>query len=877
MPKVSIIIPFNNVENYITECLDSVLNQTLSDIELILINDASTDSSREIVQKYAEKDSRIKIIDIEERKGQGFARNRGIEAAQGEYIGFVDSDDFVENDMFELLYNSAKTNNTDISMCQVREYDDINENYITSDYYSLDYLNNFGESIFSAEDTKEQILDINVALWNKVYKREYLLSIGEKFPEGFIYEDLPFFFGTYLPAKRIQIVWKNLYSYRVNRKNSTMQQFNNKILDRLPMVSLTYEKLKNTPFLSDLKQKIQAWIINDLFHRYSLLKESYHKEFFFLMKKVFESLEIENVEDDYWKRVYHFQGYLLVMNNSFEDFNQKVFNEYLDIHKVEDRLRSEMLNNDEIDRRFNLIYSDLSNTYKYSEEIVNNLEIKTETSINSKLEEVWKEVDCVKNAETSINSKIDEIKNDLNDNKSEICENISNNINKVTSETDEKISKVYDEISNNYKYTEELINASEKQTDSKINNINQEIDNKCSEIYNEITKNYKYTETLVDSSKQQAVEQISELSNKTNEKIDSLNKNINDLAISSKELVQTSINSIEEKISSEINKLNDEISGTNRNLIEKIETETANTLKKINEDKTNLIAHISQQTIEITSETDNKLSKVYDEITHNYKYTEELVNTANNRIEELKPQIDDVNKKIDKNKNEIQNNINSQIEQVTNSTDSKISHVYEEITRNYDYTNRLSSDLKNEVNSVNSSVKGDIENLRNNINEQLYEKYKNLYTDIKDLSFLQNDNYVELNKEQNLLKQQNAQILQELADTQKKHEAQVNAYKQNLISKMKDFEGLLKHTSVEINKFIDELQIKIETENKNTSSIIEEMKAEFDEKLKLQEQKHYEELKNMHNQMLKMRYELREEMKSPIKKLIEKYKNKQEQ
>lgn len=754
MPKVSIIIPFNNVENYIAQCLDSVLNQTLNDIELILINDASTDSSRKIVQKYAERDSRIKIIDIEERKGQGFARNRGIETAQGEYIGFVDSDDFVEKDMFELLYNSAKSNNTDISMCQVREYDDINENYITSDYYSLEYLSSFGENVFSAEDTKNQILDINVALWNKVYKREYLLNIGEKFPEGFIYEDLPFFFGTYLPAKRIQIVWKNLYSYRVNRKNSTMQQFNNKILDRLPMVSLTYEKLKNTLFLSDLKQKIQAWIINDLFHRYSLLKESCHKEFFFLMKKVFESLDIENIEDDYWKRVYHFQGYLLVMNNSFEDFNQKVFNEYLDIHKVEDRLRSEMLNNDEIDRRFNLIYSDLSNTYKYSEEIVNNLEIKTETSVNSKIEE---------------------IKENIQNNKSEILENLSNDINSVNSVTDGKISKVYDAISNNYKYTEELVSNIQKET----------------------------------------------------------------------------IENLEEKI--------------------------GNAVQKLNEEKIELIGQIEKQAINQTSETDGKLSKVYDEITLNYKYTEELVNNANNKIEELKPQIDDVNKKIDENKNEIQNNINSQIEHVTNSTDSKISHVYEEITRNYDYTNRLSSDLKNEVNSVNSSVKGDIENLRNNINEQLYEKYKNLYSDIKDLSFLQNDNYIELNKEQNLLKQQNAQILQELADTQKKHEAQVNAYKQNLVSKMKDFEGLLKHTSVEINKFIDELQIKIETENKNTSSIIEEMKAEFDEKLKLQEQKHYEELKNMHNQMLKMRYELREEMKSPIKKLIEKYKNKQEQ
>lgn len=482
MPKVSVIIPFNNVENYIEECLNSVLSQTLDDIEIILINDASTDRTLEIVEWYLQKDSRIKLININERKGQGFARNRGIEIATGEYIGFVDSDDFIESDMFECLYNSAKTNNTDISMCQVREYDDINENYITSDYYSLACLSSFQNDIFSAEDTKNNILDINVALWNKIYKREYLNNIGEKFPEGFIYEDLPFFFGTYLSAKRIQIVWKNLYSYRINRKNSTMQQFNNKILDRLPMVSLTYEKLKKVPYLSDLKQKIQAWIINDLFHRYSLLKENYHKEFFFQMKKIFQSLEIENIKDDYWKKVYHFQGYLLVMNNTFEDFNNKVFTEYLDIHKVEDRLRSEMIGIEEIDTRFNSVYQEITKNYKYTEDLFS--EIKD------------------KNSEFS--NEIKKVSEDLELNKKELYSNIEKNNINIEQKTDSRISQVYEEITKNYKYTEELfskLNEDDLRIYNKIEenklSLLQNTDLKISQIYEEITKNYKYTEELV--------------------------------------------------------------------------------------------------------------------------------------------------------------------------------------------------------------------------------------------------------------------------------------------------------------------------------------------------------------------------------------------
>ncbi len=369
MPKVSIIIPFNNVESYISECLESVLNQTLSDIEVICINDASIDGTLDIVKKYADNDSRIKLVELSERKGQGFARNRGIEIASGEYIGFVDSDDFVKLDMFESLYNLAKENDNDITMCQSLEYDDVTRQYIQSDYYSLLPLMNFYNNVFSAEDSKNVILDINVALWNKIYKRSYLFGLGEKFPEGFIYEDLPFFFGTYLPAKRVQIVWKELYVYRVNRKNSTMQQFNNKILDRVPMVSLTYEKMKNTPYLLDMKKSLQGWIINDLFHRYTLLKEHYQKEFFFLMKKVFQNLEIEDINDSFWKKVYHFQGYLLVINNSFEDFNQKVFNEYLDIHKVEDRIRSMIVDSEVIDFKISQVYEEITRNYDYTNKL----------------------------------------------------------------------------------------------------------------------------------------------------------------------------------------------------------------------------------------------------------------------------------------------------------------------------------------------------------------------------------------------------------------------------------------------------------------------------------------------------------------------------
>ena len=669
MPKVSVIIPFNNVENYIEECLNSVLCQTLDDMEIILINDASTDRTLEIVESYVKKDLRIKLINIEERKGQGFARNRGIEIAKGEYIGFVDSDDFIEPDMFECLYNSAKSNDTDISMCQVREYDDINENYITSDYYSLSCLSAFQNDVFSAEDTKNCILDINVALWNKIYKRKYLNDIGEKFPEGFIYEDLPFFFGTYLSAKRIQIVWKNLYSYRINRKNSTMQQFNNKILDRLPMVSLTYEKLKKAPYLSDLKQKIQAWIINDLFHRYSLLKENYHKEFFFLMKKVFQSLEIENPEDKYWKRVYHFQGYLLVMNNSFEDFNNKVFTEYLDIHKVEDRLRSEMIGIEEIDTRLNLVYGEITKNYKYTEDLFSELKGK--------------------NAEFSYS--IEKVSENLESNRNELYTNIENSKQGLIKETDYKISQVYEEITKNYKYTEELV--------SKLSEKN-------SEIYN-----------------------------------------------------------------------------------------------RIEEEKSNIV-----------QETDSKIAQVYDEITRNYKYTEELVQ------------------------------------------------------RNFD--------------KLDSEIHSNLENNYKILNERIEENAKYLYNDIKDLSFVVQNNFVELNKEQDKILEENKQITANIEVYKQENEERISdlrkEYKEIIFSKVKNISKNMEQFDIEIKNYIDIIQKQLETEREQNIQNVEGLKFEFNRVIESQQKKHDEEIEILKKQIQEMEFKLREEMKSPIQKLIEKYKTKSE-
>lgn len=509
MPQVSIIIPFNNVESYIDKCLDSVISQTLQDIEIICVNDASSDKSRKIVEEYAKNDSRIKIIDLNKRQGQGFARNRAIEIATGEYIGFVDSDDWIEHDMFSELYNKAKENDDDIAICLANEYDDLNEKYITSDYYSLKILEYMGDRVFSSKDVQDKLLDVNVVLWNKIYKKSFLDRIGEKFPEGFIYEDLPFFFGTFLGAQKIQILWKHLYIYRINRKNSTMQQFNKKILDRLDMVSLTYEKLCKMDFPLDMINRIKGWVIDDLFHRYVLLTKNYHREFFFRMKQIFQSLDINDPENPFWKTVYHYEGYLLVLNNDFESFNQVLFSKYLDIREIENRLRLEFDNTYETDKKISLVYEEISKNYDYTNRLTGQLR---------------KEFFEQKNY---LNRKPDLTEDILNAIKDETAKYFTNmplngtqNIDKslldlklaeIQSEYNRKLELIYERYTKDWDY---LISLIDIKTQTNTDAINQQKDNILNSVDEVLEKERQNFEQILNTQKQEYEAEIKNLQDK---------------------------------------------------------------------------------------------------------------------------------------------------------------------------------------------------------------------------------------------------------------------------------------------------------------------------------------------------------------------------
>ncbi len=244
MPKISVIVPVYNVQEYLRECLDSLINQTIKDdLEVIVVNDGSTDNSQKVIDEYVKKYPKTFKSYIKENNGQGSARNLGIKNATGDYIGFVDSDDFIKSNMYELLYNEALKNNLDIVVC------DIVWMYEDGRFESRETLPRFLDSF----NYYTYILS-NPGPVNKIYKRDLWVENKIKFPEDIFYEDFAIIPSMPKYTKKIGYINKELYIYR-QRENSTMQKtsYNKKLLDIIKACDYLYDDLKNTEFLNELE------------------------------------------------------------------------------------------------------------------------------------------------------------------------------------------------------------------------------------------------------------------------------------------------------------------------------------------------------------------------------------------------------------------------------------------------------------------------------------------------------------------------------------------------------------------------------------------------------------------------------------------------
>ncbi|KAA8501040.1 glycosyltransferase [Mediterraneibacter catenae] len=224
MPKVSIVIPTYNVENYLRECMESVINQTLSDIEIICINDGSTDGSLKILREYADRDERVILID-KKNEGYGVGMNTGMDIASGEYIGIVEPDDFVPLTMYEDLYNIAKDNELDFVKADFYRFTrDSRTGELNLVYNRLDPSGeNYNQVISPFE--KPYVTKFIMNTWSGIYRRQFIEEhhIRHNTTPGAAFQDNGFFWQTFMYAKRCMFLDRPYYMNRRDNPNSSVK------------------------------------------------------------------------------------------------------------------------------------------------------------------------------------------------------------------------------------------------------------------------------------------------------------------------------------------------------------------------------------------------------------------------------------------------------------------------------------------------------------------------------------------------------------------------------------------------------------------------------------------------------------------------------
>lgn len=293
-PKVSVIIPVYNLERYLHRCLDSVTRQTLTDIEIICINDGSDDGSLAMLRAYEQADPRIRVID-KENGGQGLARNIGIDMARGEYLGFVDGDDWIEADMYEKMYHAAKKNNADLQLCTVTRLDTdgkvlgIQCNY---DRYIGNRFNNEAV-VFTWNDIADVLFKLERFSVNKIYKRTFIKNNNIRFSLHRCYEDNIFHFRTLFEAERISIVRTPFYNYMFNRKGASSSKTKN--VATLFDVNLEIiEYMKAHKVKSELMQRFDNYRIRRYLSYYYISDKKNRESFFDRMKAEFQTLAVDD-------------------------------------------------------------------------------------------------------------------------------------------------------------------------------------------------------------------------------------------------------------------------------------------------------------------------------------------------------------------------------------------------------------------------------------------------------------------------------------------------------------------------------------------------------------------------------------------------------
>lgn len=323
-PKISVIIPVYNAAEFLRDGLDSLLKQTLREIEIICVDDGSKDTSLEILREYEKKDERVIVIH-QENQGAGAARNNGMAKAKGEYLSFLDADDFFEADMLEVAYQEAEKVEAEVCVFNADLFDHTEKIYKKCTWaFRKQYFPE--KQPFAATDlaVKDNIFRMfNGWPWDKIYRREYIQRIGIEYQNLRTTNDMLFVFMALACAKRIITVDKILIHQRVNVKTS-LSRTREKSWDCFYVALVEMQKqLKDRRLYERLEKAFVNWSLNfSLWQLNTMVGDAYEKTYNLLKKEGFERLDITRHDRSYFYNEKEYNQFLRVFTTPFEKYKK---------------------------------------------------------------------------------------------------------------------------------------------------------------------------------------------------------------------------------------------------------------------------------------------------------------------------------------------------------------------------------------------------------------------------------------------------------------------------------------------------------------------------------------------------------------------------
>ena len=290
MPEISVVMPVYNAERFLEDTMNSILNQTFGDLELICVDDGSSDNSLAILQEFSKNDSRVKVFSLE-HQGGGNARNYGLKQVSGKYLYLMDADDLLDLNAFEDFYPICEEKKLDFLVFKATNYGVEKDHFFETGYQNMSKISNLvKDNVFDYSDLGDLLFDFNVSPWCKFYNSEFIKTSGAQFRENSKFHDNQFFWDIIFQAKRIYFIDK-FYYIRKRYNESLTSSGDMGHIDIIGVVNDIIELFIKHGQLDTYKNKLYNFKIRWITDRYDQIQEQYKELFFTEMKKDYKGLK----------------------------------------------------------------------------------------------------------------------------------------------------------------------------------------------------------------------------------------------------------------------------------------------------------------------------------------------------------------------------------------------------------------------------------------------------------------------------------------------------------------------------------------------------------------------------------------------------------